>query len=113
LSSPDLDKIDKISLNAEFFAIAGCCSRIPAQLSLYKLPDLKKQLLAEATADAVARAKEISGSAKTGWEKCVKPGLECFRLPSLIPPMFQIWNLQYQHPPEKHQCDLNRRIWLR
>lgn len=68
--SQDLDKIDKISLNAEFFANRGMLLQNSQLNYLYtKLPDLKKQLLAEATADAVARAKEISGSAKTGLGK--------------------------------------------
>lgn len=64
--STDLDKIGDLSLNPDFFAERGMVLNNSNLEYLYtKLPDLKKQLLAEATEDALARALEISGSAKS------------------------------------------------
>ncbi len=63
--SSDLATIEKLSLNPEFFARRSILlSRSSLDFLYTKLPELKKQLLAEATEDAVARAEEISGSAK-------------------------------------------------
>lgn len=63
--SNDLDKIEQLSLNPDFFADRGILLQNSQLEYLYsKLPELKKQLLAEATTDAVERAKEISSSAK-------------------------------------------------
>jgi len=64
--STDIDKIEKLSLNPDFFAERGILLQNSNLAYLYtKLPDLKKQLLSEATKDAVARAEEISGSGNT------------------------------------------------
>lgn len=64
--SEDLEKIGELSLNADFFAERGMVLNNSNLEYLYtKLPELKQQLLAEATEDALARAGEISGSAKT------------------------------------------------
>jgi len=64
--SEDLDKIGELSLNPDFFAERGMVLSNSQLEYLYtKLPELKKQLLSEATEDALARATEISGSAKT------------------------------------------------
>ena len=63
--SDDLPKIENLSLNPEFFAKRGILLQRSALDYLYtKLPELKKQLLSEATTDAVARANEISSAAK-------------------------------------------------
>lgn len=64
--SSDIPKIEALALNPEFFANRGMLLQNSNLAYLYsKLPELKKQLLSEATKDAVARAQEISGSAKT------------------------------------------------
>ncbi|MDD2229914.1 MAG: SIMPL domain-containing protein [Candidatus Cloacimonetes bacterium] len=64
--SSDLKKIEELALNPEFFANRGLLLQNSNLAYLYtKLPELKQQLLSEATSDAVARAKEISLSAKT------------------------------------------------
>jgi len=64
--SSDIPKIEKLALNPEFFANRGLLLQNSNLAYLYsKLPELKKQLLSEATKDAVARAKEISSSAKS------------------------------------------------
>ncbi len=64
--SSDINKIEELALNPEFFANRGMLLQNSNLAYLYsKLPELKKQLLSEATTDAVDRAREISGSAKT------------------------------------------------
>ncbi|MDZ4181930.1 MAG: SIMPL domain-containing protein [Candidatus Cloacimonadaceae bacterium] len=64
--SPDIPKVEAIALNPEFFADRGLLLQQSNLEYLYsKLPELKKQLIAEATADALDRAKEIVGSAKS------------------------------------------------
>jgi len=64
--SSDINKIEELALNPEFFANRSILLQNSNLAYLYsKLPELKKQLLSEATKDAVARAIEISGSAKT------------------------------------------------
>jgi hypothetical protein len=64
--SNDLARMEDIALNSDFLAKRGVLiQRSELQYLYTKLPDLKKQLLAEATQDAVARATEISGSANT------------------------------------------------
>lgn len=64
--SSDMDKIEDLALNPEFFANRGMLLQNSNLAYLYsKLPELKKQLLSEATKDAVDRAKEIAGSANT------------------------------------------------
>lgn len=68
--SADIKKVEALALNPEFFAKRGLVLQQSNLAYLYsKLPDLKKQLLGEATADALARAKEISASAKAGLGK--------------------------------------------
>jgi uncharacterized protein len=63
--SAKLDTIEKLSLNPEFFAERGLLLQQSSLSYLYtKLPDLKKQLLSDATADALQRAKEVASSAK-------------------------------------------------
>lgn len=63
--SSKLDQLEKLALNPEFFARRGILLQRSTLDYLYtRLPELKKQLLFEATEDAVARANEISGSAK-------------------------------------------------
>jgi hypothetical protein len=60
-----IDIIEKLSLNPEFFANRGLLLQMSNLSYLYtKLPALKKQLLADATTDALERAKEISSAAK-------------------------------------------------
>lgn len=68
--SKQLDKIEKISLNPDFFADRGLLLQMSNLSYLYtKLPDMKKKLLGDATADALERAKEIASSAKVGLGK--------------------------------------------
>ena len=68
--SSDLKKMEELSLKADFFADRGILLQNSQLQYLYtKLPDLKKELLALATKDAVDRAKEISSAAKTGLGK--------------------------------------------
>jgi hypothetical protein len=63
--SGKLETIEKLSLNPEFFAERGLLLQMSNLSYLYtKLPDLKKQLLSDATADALQRAKEVASSAK-------------------------------------------------
>lgn len=65
-----LDNIEKLALNPDFFAEKGLLLQMSNLSYLYtKLPDMKKQLLAEATADALERAKEVSTSAKVSLGK--------------------------------------------
>jgi len=60
-----LDDVEKLALNPDFFADKGLLLQMSNLSYLYtKLPDMKKKLLADATADALERAKEISSSAK-------------------------------------------------
>lgn len=64
--STDIPKVERIALDPSFFAERGLLMQQSNLEYLYsKLPELKKQLIAEATSDALARAKEISGSAKS------------------------------------------------
>lgn len=64
LVSTDLDKVEGLALNPDFFAQRGILIQASNLQYLYtKLPELKKQLLSEATKDAVDRATEISGAA--------------------------------------------------
>ena len=64
--SSDIPKVEKIALDPSFFAERGLLMQQSNLEYLYsKLPELKKQLIAEATSDALARAKEISSSAKS------------------------------------------------
>ena len=66
LLSSDIPKVEQIALDPSFFADRSILLQNSNLSYLYsKLPDLKKQLLSEATKDAVSRAQEISGSAKT------------------------------------------------
>lgn len=66
LLSENLDKVQELSLNPDFIADRGMVLQNSRLEYLYtKLPDLKKELLAAATEDALARAKEISGSANS------------------------------------------------
>jgi len=66
LLSSDIKKIEEIALSPDFFADRGILLQNSNLSYLYsKLPELKKQLLSEATKDAVSRAEEISSSAKT------------------------------------------------
>ena len=68
--SEDLDKIEDLALNPDFFAERGMVLNDSRLEYLYtKLPELKQELLAAATEDALARATEISGSAKTSLGK--------------------------------------------
>jgi len=63
--SDKLDKIEQLSLTPDFFAEKGLLLQMSNLSYLYtKLPDLKKQLLSEATKDALERAKEVASSAK-------------------------------------------------
>ncbi len=63
--SNDITKIQDIALNPEFFAQRSLVLQQSNLEYLYsKLPDLKKEMLAAATADSYARAKEIVGSTK-------------------------------------------------
>ncbi len=63
--SADIKKVEALALNPEFFAKRGLVLQQSSLAYLYsKLPELKKQLLGEATADALARATEITASAK-------------------------------------------------
>ncbi|MFA7543889.1 MAG: SIMPL domain-containing protein [Candidatus Cloacimonadaceae bacterium] len=64
--SSDLDKIAELALSPDFFAERGMqMSNSNLEYLYTKLPELKQQLLSEATSDALSRAKEISGAAKT------------------------------------------------
>ncbi len=64
--SADLDKISELSLNPDFFAERGMLLNDSRLEYLYtRLPELKQQLLSEATSDAMARAREIAGAAHT------------------------------------------------
>lgn len=64
--SPDIPKIEKIALNPGFFADKEVILLSSSLDYFYsKLPDLKKQLLAEATKDALDRSVEIASAAKT------------------------------------------------
>ncbi|MCB5260379.1 MAG: SIMPL domain-containing protein [Candidatus Cloacimonetes bacterium] len=68
--SDKLDKIEDLALNPDFVAERGMVLSNSRLEYLYsKLPELKQELLAAATEDALARAKEISGSANTSLGK--------------------------------------------
>jgi hypothetical protein len=65
-----LDKIEKLALNPDFFADRGLLLQMSNLSYLYtKLPDMKKKLLADATADALERAKEVASAAKVKLSK--------------------------------------------
>jgi hypothetical protein len=60
-----MDKIEKLALNPDFFADRGLLLQMSNLSYLYtKLPELKKKLLADATADALQRAKEVATAGK-------------------------------------------------
>lgn len=60
-----LDKIEKLALNPDFFADRGLLLQMSNLSYLYtKLPEMKKKLLGEATTDAKERAKEVASTAK-------------------------------------------------
>jgi len=60
-----IDKIEELALNPDFFADKGLLLQTSNLSYLYtKLPELKKQLLADATTDAMERAREIASAAK-------------------------------------------------
>lgn len=64
--STDLDRMEEIALDTKFFAEHGLVVDMSNLEYLYsKLPDLKKEMIGMATADAIERAKEISGASKT------------------------------------------------
>lgn len=66
LLSEKLDKVEDLALNPDFIADRGMVLQNSRLEYLYtKLPELKQELLASATEDAMARAREISGSANT------------------------------------------------
>lgn len=68
--SSELDKIEELALDPAFIADRGMILQDSRLEYLYtELPKLKQELLAEATSDALARANEIAGSAKTGLGK--------------------------------------------
>ncbi len=65
-----IDKIEELALNPDFFAERGLLLQMSNLSYLYtKLPDMKKKLLADATTDALERAKEISSAAKVSLGK--------------------------------------------
>jgi len=76
--SKEVDKIEAIALKPDFFTKRSIIIE-QSNLSYYysKLPELKKQLLSEATSDAVERAKEISHTSriKLGKMKDAKSGV--------------------------------------
>jgi len=64
--STDLDRIGTIALEQDFLSQRGLILANSNLSYLYtKLPELKQELLAEATRDAVSRAHEITGAAGT------------------------------------------------
>lgn len=64
--SSDIPKVEKIALDPGFFGERGLLLQQSNLEYLYsKLPELKKQLIGEATSDALARAQEVSAAAKT------------------------------------------------
>lgn len=76
--SSDIPKVEKTALDPSFFADRGLLMQQSSLEYLYtKLPELKKQLIAEATSDALDRAKEITGAAKakTGKLKYARAGV--------------------------------------
>jgi uncharacterized protein len=76
-----LDKIEKLSLNPDFFAEKGLLLQSSSLSFLYtKLPEMKKKLLAEATADALERAKEVSSAAKVRLGRMSKASAGVFQI---------------------------------
>nr|MDK2850976.1 uncharacterized protein [Candidatus Cloacimonadota bacterium] len=68
--SQELDLVEDLALNSDFFADRSIVLNNSRLEYLYtKLPVLKKELLAAATEDALARAFEIASSAGTGLGK--------------------------------------------
>ncbi|MCB5234419.1 MAG: SIMPL domain-containing protein [Candidatus Cloacimonetes bacterium] len=66
LLSSELDKIEELALDPAFIADRGMILQESRLEYLYtELPKLKQELLSDATSDALARANEIAGSAKT------------------------------------------------
>ncbi|NLK50713.1 MAG: SIMPL domain-containing protein [Candidatus Cloacimonetes bacterium] len=66
LLSSDISKVESQALDPSFFADRGLLLQRSDLEYLYsKLPELKKQLIAEATTDAMDRAKEITGASKS------------------------------------------------
>lgn len=64
--SSDIPKLEKTALDPSYFADRGLLLQHSNFEYLYtKLPDLKKQLISEATSDALDRAKEIANAAHT------------------------------------------------
>ena len=64
--SHDIAKAEAVALDPSFFADRGLLmQRSDLQYLYSKLPELKKELIGAATKDALARAKEVTSSAKT------------------------------------------------
>jgi uncharacterized protein len=76
-----MDNIEKLALNPEFFAERGLLLQMSNLSYLYtKLPDLKKELLSAATKDALERAKEVASSAKVRLGKLNKASAGVFQI---------------------------------
>jgi hypothetical protein len=72
--SEDLDKIGELSLNPDFFAERGMVLSNSQLEYLYtKLPELKKQLLSEATKMLWHVPPRSLALPKPNWERCRKP----------------------------------------
>ncbi len=76
--SSDIKQVETLALNAEFFGDRGLVMKRSDLEYLYsKLPELKKQLIGEATSDALARAQEIvaASNSKLGKLKYARSGV--------------------------------------
>lgn len=63
--SNDIKKVETTALDPQFFAERGLVlSQSNLEYLYSKLPDLKKQMIGEATKDCYSRAKEIAGATK-------------------------------------------------
>jgi uncharacterized protein len=79
--SNDVKKVEEIALDPQFFAERSLLLQQSNLDYLYsKLPDLKKQMIGMATADAYARAKEISSSSKAHMGKLVSARAGVFQI---------------------------------
>ncbi len=78
---PNIDLIEKVALELDFFAQRGLVLSNSNLSYLYtKLPELKQELLAEATRDAVSRALEITGAANTKLGKLIEARAGVFQI---------------------------------
>lgn len=79
--SNDIKKVEEIALDTQFFAQRNLILQQSNLEYLYsKLPELKKEMIGAATADAHSRAKEIAGATKARVGKLIAARMGVFQI---------------------------------